>query len=394
MSAYDYTPTSATNPAADLSQEYHADPPPSATDPTYKFYPEVEQETIFGPILAPSIYGKYLDSLQIAADGNVVVKPDSREDSFLEFNNVAEAMVITSYADANKTKANIQIASANVDIDAGAAVTIDATTSMALTAAGGAMDIKANNIIMAPHNNSNGVLTITQTNDANEFDADGSNVTITNGNKTIFIGDSVSNTSLAVAGGMQFIGDVTVGQSGAPKTLKVYGDIDLSGVINTLDVNVTALTIQDHTIKLASSADGSDETTGVTDDTTLRAAPPGIVIDSIPVDSAGILTYTASNWQKHIVWKPPSIDDLKDEASNVGYAGIHAVGDEAAWEIEGGAIQLKSANITYSMRISDTGALQFWKKDSIGWKAVATFGNSVNADANTASAAPPPPPAP
>ena len=263
---YDYT---LSNNTADLAQQYHDNPAPA---PRF-FYPEVEQETAFGPILAPSIYGKHLDSLQIAADGKILVKPDSREDSFLEFNNVDESMVITSYANSTKdSNADIQIISSNVDIDAGASLTADATTFMSLTAAAGAMTVQA----------SGGDAVFASTDSNVDIDA-GSNVTIdanndmimksTTGdislfadkgtNKSVNVGSETTPSDLNVWGLMTFKEDVTIGSDYSdPKTLKIFGDIELTGVINSVEVTYNTLDVKDAQIKIASGVNLDNDGAG------------------------------------------------------------------------------------------------------------------------------------
>jgi hypothetical protein len=152
--------------------------------------------------------------------------------------------------------------------------------------------------------------------------------------------------------------------------IRVNGDVQFTGAVNSIVVDETTLRVEDKQVKLAYNPDSN-----VTDGVSNEGA--GIVVLGLPSDHP-----TESNnpqWQKSILW-------------NFGNSGTEALGtaniaDESYWDVRGGSLRLSVTksngdDVAFVLRINDLDELEIVKRYHNGsmyvMKRVAKYGRVIS----------------
>ena len=247
-------------------------------------------------------------------------------------------------------------ASNGVGVTAGNGITTTATTgNIATTASAGEVNTTANTNVNVTATSNNITLTATT------------------GDVNVTAGDNITNK---VGAGNKF--EVQVNNQPTlwveENLVTISSNLNVYGVINSVGITNTNLEIEDVILQLGydSNTPGGYSNHGY-GGTSVFADGAGVEIMNTPGSNLG-----SNNWNKHLKWfEPVNYDGLE---SNSGYTGVNSVDHEAKWELRGGALQLVSKDVKYSIRIGANRQLEFHKAEaSAPWvydsfKKVAVFG--------------------
>jgi uncharacterized protein (DUF2345 family) len=180
-----------------------------------------------------------------------------------------------------------------------------------------------------------------------------------------------------------------------PDRVVIDGGLDITGTINTLDTTVTTLLIQDKTVILSHSSNGSMIYDGEIN------TKSGFVVEGMPHwDNDINIPFNATDpafssiYEKSIKWNYHDTDDVEGFQYNVGMGGIRtdAIASESFWEVKGGGLRLTASKpilgenglctgsnvVSFGLRINHLDELEVVKKyydgDKYLIKRVAKFG--------------------
>lgn len=171
--------------------------------------------------------------------------------------------------------------------------------------------------------------------------------TVTNESMVMKLGEIASSTDTQHSFWLngEIVPRVIINSNG----MRLQGDLDIQGSINSINLTETTLEILDKTIIVSAGSNLTD----------------------LEMDASGLVVGGDEAMDKSLLWY--------NNTGGVADMGKHtSVDTESYWELKGGALRMTHSNISFSFRIGENNELELVKKVGTGLhKVVARFGRTL-----------------
>jgi uncharacterized protein (DUF2345 family) len=150
--------------------------------------------------------------------------------------------------------------------------------------------------------------------------------------------------------------------------VKIDGDLEITGVLNTVNMTNTTLSVEDKYIHLSTNSDGT-----ITNDEAISQS--GIFVDGLPTMASSNVDLNKECYQKSFMWNNGK--KANGGILALGSTAVQDIDQESYWEVKGGSFRIttpvnvqRDGNndvtaafdiVSYAFRVSDIGSLQIVK---------------------------------
>jgi hypothetical protein len=150
--------------------------------------------------------------------------------------------------------------------------------------------------------------------------------------------------------------------------VKIDGDLEITGVLNTVNMTNTTLSVEDKYIHLSTNSDGS-----ITNDEAISQS--GIFVDGLPTMVDSNVDLNKECYEKSFMWNNGK--KANGGILALGSTAVQDIDQESYWEVKGGSFRITTPVnvqrddnndvtaafdiVSYAFRVSDIGSLQIVK---------------------------------